>query len=52
MNSTARRTNETLRDPVAIMSAAALLATVALAAGYIPAARATRVIPVRALRYE
>ena len=39
-------------DPVTIASAAAVLATVALAAGYIPAVRATRVNPVRALRCE
>jgi ABC-type antimicrobial peptide transport system permease subunit len=42
----------TPNDPVTIAAAVGILAAVALAAGYIPALRATRVNPVRALRYE
>jgi putative ABC transport system permease protein len=39
-------------DPITMGGAALLLAVVALLAGFIPARRATRVNPVRALRYE
>jgi len=39
-------------DPASFVFSAALLSVVALAAGYIPAARAARVDPVRALRHE
>lgn len=39
-------------DPGILCAATALLATVALAAGYIPAFRATRVDPMKALRWE
>jgi putative ABC transport system permease protein len=40
------------RDPVTLVSVAALMVAVALAASYIPARRATRVEPMVALRYE
>jgi predicted permease len=39
-------------DPVVLASATALLAAIALAAGLIPANRASRVDPMHALRYE
>ncbi len=39
-------------DPASTLLAAAVLVAVALTAGYIPAERATRVNPLRALRYE
>jgi predicted permease len=39
-------------DPLTMTAAACILATVALVAGYIPAARAARVNPVKALRHE
>ena len=42
----------TARDPLVMVAAASLLALVALAAGSIPALRASRVDPVQALRYE
>jgi predicted permease len=40
------------RDPVVVISAAAVLAGFALAAGLIPAQRAVRVDPLTALRYD
>ena len=39
-------------DPTVVSVAVVLLSIVALAAGYIPAYRASRVHPMQALRYE
>jgi ABC-type antimicrobial peptide transport system permease subunit len=39
-------------DPLALGGSALVLAVVALGAGFIPAWRASRVSPMRALRYE
>ena len=39
-------------DPLAILAAIALMLAVTAAAGYMPARRASRIDPVRALRYE
>jgi len=41
-----------LADPIAIFSAAIVLAAVAAVAGFLPAMRASHVDPIVALRYE
>jgi ABC-type antimicrobial peptide transport system permease subunit len=40
------------RDPAVLVASAALLTVVALGAGFVPAYRASRIDPMRALRYE
>jgi putative ABC transport system permease protein len=42
----------TPNDPLSIFAATATIALVAAFAGYVPAFRATRIDPIRALRYE
>ncbi len=39
-------------DPLVLLAAAVLLAIVAMAAGFLPAHRASQIDPIRALRYE
>ena len=39
-------------DPAVLAAAAVLLAVVAMAAGFLPAHRASQIDPIRALRYE
>jgi ABC-type antimicrobial peptide transport system permease subunit len=39
-------------EPVVLVTAATVLATVVFAAAYVPARRASRIAPMEALRYE
>jgi ABC-type antimicrobial peptide transport system permease subunit len=39
-------------DPAVMAAAAAIIATISILAGYLPARRAARIDPVNALRYE
>jgi ABC-type lipoprotein release transport system permease subunit len=39
-------------DPAVVATVIVLLASIAFAAGYVPAHRASRVDPMRALRYD
>jgi ABC-type antimicrobial peptide transport system permease subunit len=39
-------------DPVVLVTSAALLVAIALTAGFVPALYASRIDPMRALRYE